>query len=136
MARRAASDLKGMGQWVRSLGEQIGNELGRVIADSVNRHLASAINVKEVATRAGAGGRRGRKGGGAKAACGEPGCGNPVLAKGLCRSHYYRERYRSQKAGGRGKRAGKADAGGKKKRGRKAGKEPAPAPAAAETSAG
>ena len=42
------------------------------------------------------------------------GCGNPVLAKGLCRSHYYRARYRAQKAGTlrvRG-RKGRGDNGG------------------------
>ena len=90
----------GMGEWVRSLGEQIGNELGQVIAQSVQRTLESAIDVSDLARRLGAGiGRRGRKASGARALCSEAGCGRPVLAKGLCRSHYYRARYRAQKAG-------------------------------------
>ena len=101
-----------MGQWVQTLGEQIGAQLGQIIAESVQRTLEGAINVRDIARRLGAdalGGRRGRKAGGEKSTCKEPGCGNPVLAKGLCRSHYYRARYRAQKAGtlvprGRGRR--------------------------------
>jgi len=74
----------GMGEWVRSLGEQIGNELGQVIAQSVQRTLESSIDVADLARRLGAGiGRRGRKPAGARALCGEAGCGRPVLAKGL-----------------------------------------------------
>ena len=90
----------GMGDWVQSLGEQIGNELGQVIAQSVQRTLESSIDVSDLARRLGAGiGRRGRKPSAARAICSEAGCGRPVLAKGLCRSHYYRARYRAQKAG-------------------------------------
>ena len=83
----------GMGEWLQGLGEQIGAELGRVIAQSVQRTLSSSIDVKDLARQL-KGGRRAAKG-----VCSEPGCGNPVLAKGLCRSHYYRARYRAQKAG-------------------------------------
>ncbi len=102
-----------MGHWVQSLGEQIGTQLGQIIAESVHHTLAGAIDVRDIARRLGAealDGRRGRKAsGGARSVCKEPGCGNPVLAKGLCRSHYYRARYRAQKAGslvprGRGRR--------------------------------
>ena len=83
----------GLSELVQGLGEQIGAELGRVIAQSVQRTLSSSIDVKEIARKL-KGGRRTSKG-----ICTEPGCGNPVLAKGLCRSHYYRARYRAQKAG-------------------------------------
>lgn len=103
----------GMGGWVEELGEQIGTQLGRMIADSVRRTLENSIDVGDLARRLGAGngvGRRGRRGG-AKALCSVAGCGNPVLAKGLCRSHYYRARYRAQKAG--------AGARGKRRRGRR-----------------
>lgn len=90
----------GMGDWVQSLGEQIGTQLGQIIARSVQRTLEASIDVREMAQRLGAGlGGRGRKPLGARAACSEPGCGKPVLAKALCRSHYYRARYRAQKAG-------------------------------------
>jgi hypothetical protein len=89
-----------MGKWVQSLGEQIGTQLGQVIAQSVQRTLESSIDVADLARRLGAGiGRRGRRPSGARAICSEAGCGKPVLAKGLCRSHYYRARYRAQKAG-------------------------------------
>ena len=84
----------GMGEWVQGLGEQIGAELGRAIAQSVQRTLSNSIDVKDLARQL-KGGRRGSS----KGVCTEPGCGNPVLAKGLCRSHYYRARYRAQKAG-------------------------------------
>jgi len=91
----------GMGEWVQSLGEQIGTQLGQIIAQSVQRTLESSIDVTDLARRLGAGlgGRRGRRPSGARAICSEAGCGKPVLAKGLCRSHYYRARYRAQKAG-------------------------------------
>src|SRR6266446_3859024 len=90
-----------MGQWVLSLGEQIGTQLGQIIAQSVQRTLETSIDVSDLARRLGAGlgGRRGRRLSGARAVCSEAGCGKPVLAKGLCRSHYYRARYRAQKAG-------------------------------------
>jgi hypothetical protein len=107
---------------VRSLGEEIGAQLGQIIAESVQRALVESIDVNAIAQSLGAAprGRRGRRPAtGARAVCSEPGCGKPVLAKGLCRSHYYRARYRAQKAGQlpsqqkrlkRG-RAGKAAAG-------------------------
>src|SRR2546430_15911807 len=84
----------GMEEWVRKLGERIGAELGQVIAKRARRTIETSIDVEDIARRLG--GRRARAG---KAACSEPGCGNRVLAKGLCRSHYYRARYRAQKAG-------------------------------------
>src|SRR5437764_9816757 len=103
-----------MGEWVQSLGEQIGTELGQIIAQSVQRTLESSIDVSDLARRLGAGlgGRRGRRPSGARALCSEAGCGKRVLAKGLCRSHYYRARYRAQKAGtlvprGRKRRGGR-----------------------------
>lgn len=86
----------GLSQWVHSLGEQIGAELGQVIARTVQRTLETSIDVGTLAKRLGANGGRGPAG---RAICHEPGCGKPVLAKGLCRSHYYRARYRAQKAG-------------------------------------
>src|SRR5437016_6549059 len=90
---------QGMGAWVTSLGEQIGSQLGQIISESVQRSLESTINVSDIARQLGAGGRgRGRRAG-ARAACSVAGCGRPVLAKGLCRSHYYRARYRAQKSG-------------------------------------
>jgi hypothetical protein len=139
MARRAASDVKAMGEMVRNLGEQLGVELGRVIAASVQKTIEASVDVHEIARRLGgasSGGRRGRRAASDKSTCSEPGCNNPVLAKGLCRSHYYRARYRSQK-GGRGKRSAKADPGaGKKRRGRKAAKAPAEAAAPVETTSG
>jgi hypothetical protein len=103
-----------MGEWVQSLGEQIGNQLGAVIAQSVQRALETSIDASDLVRRLGAGidGRRGRGASGARAICGEAGCGKPVLAKGLCRSHYYRARYRAQKAGTLVPR-------GRKKRGRR-----------------
>jgi hypothetical protein len=91
-----------MGAWVQGVGEQLGVQLGQIIAESLQRSLESSINVSDIAKRlgAGAGAGRGRRArGGDRAICSEPGCGRPVLAKGLCRSHYYRARYRAQKAG-------------------------------------
>ena len=98
---RGRGRSSGMGEWVQGLGEQIGTELGQIIAQSVQRTLESSIDVSDLARRLGAGlgGRRGRRPSGARALCSEAGCGKPVLAKGLCRSHYYRARYRAQKAG-------------------------------------
>ena len=71
----------GMGEWVKNLGEQIGSQLGEVIAQSVQRTLETSIDVSDLARRLGAGlgGRRGRRPSGARAVCGEPGCGKPVL---------------------------------------------------------
>jgi hypothetical protein len=88
-----------MGVWVQDLGEQIGSQLGAIIAESVQRSLQSTINVGDIARQLGAGGRgRGRRAG-QRAVCSVAGCGRAVLAKGLCRSHYYRARYKAQKAG-------------------------------------
>jgi hypothetical protein len=110
---RAHSKASGMGEWVQALGEQLGVELGHIIAENVQRTLEDSIDVNEIARRLGAGVtaaaakvRRGRGGDADKSACSEPGCGKPVLAKGLCRSHYYRARYQAQKVGAvRGRRA-------------------------------
>jgi len=88
-----------MGVWVQDLGEQIGSQLGAIIAESVQRSLQSTINVGDIARQLGAGVRgRGRRAG-VRAVCSVAGCGRAVLAKGLCRSHYYRARYKAQKAG-------------------------------------
>jgi hypothetical protein len=134
MARRAGSDQQ-VGEWVKSFGEQLGAELGRVIADSLERTLRSSIDLNEMARRLGGStsGRRGRSASGQKALCSEPGCPNAVLAKGLCRSHYYRARYRAQKAGTLGKGAGRGRKASKKRRGRAKG--PAASPAPTETAA-
>lgn len=91
---RGRGRSSGMGGLVQDLGEQIGAELGRVIAQAVQRTLQGEIDVKNLAHKLGSGRRASAKG-----ACSEAGCGSPVLAKGLCRSHYYRARYRAQKAG-------------------------------------
>ena len=97
MARGRGRRNQGMGAWVHNPGEQIGSQLGQIIAESVQRSLQSTINVGDIARQLGAGGR-GRRAG-QRAICSVAGCGRPVLAKGLCRSHYYRARYRAQKAG-------------------------------------
>jgi hypothetical protein len=97
MARGRGRRNQGMGAWVHNLGEQIGSQLGQIIAESVQRSLQSTINVGDIARQLGAGGRGRRVG--QRAICSVAGCGRPVLAKGLCRSHYYRARYRAQKAG-------------------------------------
>jgi hypothetical protein len=99
MARGRGRRNQGMGAWVQDLGEQIGSQLGQIIAESVQRSLQSTIDVGDIAQKLGVGGRgRGRRAG-QRAACSVAGCGRPVLAKGLCRSHYYRARYKAQKAG-------------------------------------
>lgn len=130
---RARGRPSPVGKWVQTLGEQLGAELGLIIAENVQRTLESRIDVGEIARRLGAGrglpkgaSKRGRgRAYGSAASCAEPDCGDPVLAKGLCRSHYYRARYRAQKAGTleprgrgrgqaggrRGKRAARSDAG-------------------------
>jgi hypothetical protein len=112
MARGRGRRNQGMGVWVQDLGEQIGSQLGAIIAESVQRSLQSTINVGDIARQLGAGvrGGRGRRAG-QRAVCSVAGCGRAVLAKGLCRSHYYRARYKAQKAGTlqprkRGRRAG------------------------------
>src|SRR5438128_4322715 len=117
MARGRGRRNQGMGAWVQSLGEQIGSQLGRIIAESVQRSVESAVSVDDIARRLGAGGGRARRGRrGERAICSVPGCGRPVLAKGLCRSHYYRARYRAQKAGTlQPRRRGRRKAGARKK---------------------
>jgi len=88
-----------MGEWAQRLGEQIGAELGAVIAASVERTLESSIDARKIARRLGKGlGSKGRQSA-ARGICSEAGCENPVLAKGLCRSHYYKARYQALKAG-------------------------------------
>jgi hypothetical protein len=125
-----------MGAWVQGVGEQLGVQLGQIIAESLQRSLESSINVADIARRLGAssgggggggggvgvGGGRGRRARtGDRAICGEPGCGRPVLAKGLCRSHYYRARYRAQKAGTlQPRRRGRKPGGGRGRGRRKA----------------
>src|SRR5439155_981980 len=44
----------GMGEWVQSLGEQIGTQLGQIIARSVQRTLASPIDAGDLARGRGA----------------------------------------------------------------------------------
>src|SRR2546421_8286742 len=122
--RRQQGSGGGMGAWVQGVGEQLGVQLGQIIAESLQRSLESSINVADIARRLGAGaggGGRGRRarGGGDRAVCSEPGCGRPVLAKGLCRSHYYRARYRAQKAGTLQPRRRGRKAGGGRGRGRR-----------------
>jgi len=115
-----------MGAWVQGVGEQLGVQLGQIIAESLQRSLESSINVADIARRLGAStstgagrGRRARTGD--RAVCSEAGCGRPVLAKGLCRSHYYRARYRAQKAGTlQPRRRGRKPAGGRGRGRRKA----------------
>ena len=116
-----------MGAWVQGVGEQLGVQLGQIIAESLQRSLESSINVADIARRLGAssgggGGGRGRRARtGDRAICSEAGCGRPVLAKGLCRSHYYRARYRAQKAGTlQPRRRGRKAAGGRGRGRRKA----------------
>ena|SRR5438270_8669718 len=122
--RRQGSGGGGMGAWVQGVGEQLGVQLSQIIAESLQRSLESSINVADIARRLGAsatGGGRGRRGRtGDRAVCSEPGCGRPVLAKGLCRSHYYRARYRAQKAGTLQPRRRGQKAGGRRRGRRKA----------------
>src|SRR3954467_7584564 len=127
--RRRQQSGGGMGAWVQGVGEQLGVQLGQIIAESLQRSLESSINVADIARRLGASstgggggrGRRARASGGDRAVCGEPGCGRPVLAKGLCRSHYYRARYRAQKAGTlQPRRRGRKPGGGRGRGRRKA----------------
>src|SRR3954468_10094955 len=123
--RRRQRSGGGMGAWVQGVGEQLGVQLGQIIAESLQRSLESSINVADIAKRLGAGtgggGRGPRARGGDRAICSEPGCGRPVLAKGLCRSHYYRARYRAQKAGTlQPRRRGRKPGGGRGRGRRKA----------------
>lgn len=128
----ARHTTEGGSAWVQSLGEALGQQLGLAIAESMQRTLQASIDVGSIAASLGAGGgaalgRTGRRGRppalGAKAICKEPGCGRPVLAKGICRSHYYKLRYKMQKTGalvpkprGSKKKAEKADKGSEAKK--------------------
>src|SRR3954464_7164887 len=84
-----------LGEWAQRLGEQIGAELGAVIAESVERTLERSIDPRRIARRLGRGVGRVPA---SRGACSEAGCEKPVLAKGLCRSHYYKARYQALKA--------------------------------------
>ena len=77
--------------WVKAYGEKLGAQLGLEIAASLKRTLEAKLDLGALVKRAG-----GRKVAGG---CSESGCPNPVLAKGLCRSHYYKARYKAQKGG-------------------------------------
>jgi hypothetical protein len=114
MGRRRAKS-SGSESWLPTLAaqlEQLSAQLGEIISEQVRRHVERAIDVGALSQQllASAAGRRGRRGAAERALCKVVGCGSPVLAKGLCRSHYYRERYRLQKAeasAARGKRKGR-----------------------------
>ena len=107
-------------RWVETLGQQIGVQLGKAIAAHLQRTLESSVDLGAVTRRMGNGaGWPGRRPSSDRSTCAEPGCSDPVLAKGLCRSHYYRARYQSRKAGARrgaagrrGRRAGRNGAAG------------------------
>ena len=89
----------GLDQWAQNLGKQNSRELGQVIARSVQRIVEKSVDAGDLARRLGKGaGTRGGRAAG-KAGCTAAGCGGPVLARGLCRSHYYKERYQALKAG-------------------------------------
>jgi transcriptional regulator with XRE-family HTH domain len=62
----------------------------RLSRDQVDRLLAVATAMFEVGANAsrGEGGQRGKT----ASTCSEPACGRPVLARGLCGSHYHRAR--------------------------------------------
>jgi hypothetical protein len=90
---------------MESLGDEIGAQLGRIIAESLTRTLESEVDLRVLAEKLW-NGRRGRLRG-QPAPCSESDCGRPVLAKGLCRSHYYRARYRLQKSPARRARKGR-----------------------------
>lgn len=101
-------------QWIETLGQQIGVQLGKVIAEHLQRTLDASVDLGAISRRLA--GPRGRSGAAGRGACSEAGCGEPVLARGLCRSHYYRARYQSQKGGARrpgpGRRARRAGKNG------------------------
>lgn len=106
-------------RWVETLGQQIGVQLGKVIAEHLQRTLEGSVDLGAVARRMGGGaGRRGRRPSPDTNSCNQPGCGDPALAKGLCRSHYYRARYQSQKSQNGGE--GRARRGGGGRRARRA----------------
>src|SRR3954462_1719042 len=103
--RRRQQSGGGMGAWVQGVGEQLGVQLGQIIAESLQRSLESSINVADIARRLRAsstgGGGRGRRAraSGDRAVCSEPGCGRPVLAKGLCVSTTNTLRIRRRREG-------------------------------------
>ncbi len=121
MGRRSAKS-GGNEAWLPALAtqvEQLGARLGEIISEQVRRHVERSIDVGALSQQllAGAAGKRARRGAAGRAQCKVVGCGSPVLAKGLCRSHYYRERYRLQKveaAAARGKRKGRGSSRGRK----------------------
>jgi hypothetical protein len=94
-SRRPAVDAV----WIEALGHSIGVQLGKAIAKHLQTTLAESVDLSFVARRldGSASGKRGRRMRGEEGGCTSPGCPNPVLAKSLCRSHYYKARYRSQK---------------------------------------
>lgn len=96
---RGRGRSSGLDQWARKLGRQISKELSLVIAQSVQRIVEKSFDADDLARKLGAGGADKRWRAGSKGACSEPGCVNPVLARHLCRSHYYKERYQALKAG-------------------------------------
>ena len=98
----------GLDRWAQKLGRQISRELAQVIARSVQRIVERSIDAGDLARQLGAGGARRRVD---RPACSGPGCESPVLARGLCRSHYYKERYQSLKAGTLAPRRRKGRAG-------------------------
>jgi hypothetical protein len=121
MARRGAGQ-KGAA-WLSELAaqlEQLGAQLGHILAQEVRRHLESSIDVGAISQRLAGDGARNRRRGkrGDRSICKVATCGRPVLAKGLCRSHYYRERYRAQKAeiAGAGRGKGRAKGAGGRRR--------------------
>jgi len=97
-SRRATVDAV----WIESLGHSIGQQLGKAIAKHLQVALAESVDLSFVARRleGAAAGRRGQKLRAESADCSSPGCTNAVLARSLCRSHYYKARYRSQKSDG------------------------------------
>jgi hypothetical protein len=121
MGRRSAKSRRNEA-WLPALAaqvEQLGARLGEIISEQVRRHVERSIDVGALSQQllAGAAGKRARRGAAGRAQCKVVGCGSPVLAKGLCRSHYYRERYRLQKveaAAARGKRKGRGGSRGRK----------------------
>jgi hypothetical protein len=115
--------------WIQELAGTLGAQVGRVIAESLQRALETSIDVGGLAEQLGLGAgpkgsRKGLKAGGLRL-CSETGCRRPVLAKGFCRSHYYKARYRAQKDGSLVP----------KKRGRKPGRPPKAEKGAAEAQA-
>ena len=88
-SRRGGGDAEA---WVKAYGEKLGTQLGLEIAASLKRTLEAKLDLTALIKHASS-----RKAGGR--GCSEAGCPNLVLAKGLCRSHYYKARYKAQKGG-------------------------------------